>query len=92
VAALPSSIRLEQNFPNPFNPSTTIRYELSERSHVVLRVFSILGEEVWTLVDEVKDAGSMSTEFHAGGLASGVYIYRLQAGSFAQTRKMLLMR
>lgn len=87
-----SVFRLEQNYPNPFNPATTIRYALPRRSHVTLTIFSTLGQKVATLVNGEKDAGYHSVEFNAGNLASGVYYYRLRAGSFVQTRKLQLIR
>jgi chitinase len=83
---------LFNNYPNPFNPSTTIRYELPKTSQVILSVYDILGREVSVLVNERKDAGVHEVKFDAAGLASGVYFYRLQAGNFVQTRKLLLVR
>ena len=88
----PGSFALLDAYPNPFNPSTTIRYELPEQAHVVLKVFSVVGAEVATLADEVQEAGRRSVVFEAGGLASGVYLYRLSVGGFVQTRKMLLLQ
>jgi glucuronoarabinoxylan endo-1,4-beta-xylanase len=88
----PLEFRLEQNYPNPFNPSTTIHYALAQTSHVSLRVLDILGKEVATLVDRVEDAGAKSVLFDASKLASGAYIYRLQANDFIQTRKLTLAR
>jgi hypothetical protein len=78
---IPTSVRLAQNYPNPFNPSTTINYQLPTNSQVTLKVFDVLGREVATLVDEVQEAGYKHVEFRADGLASGVYLYRLQAGA-----------
>jgi photosystem II stability/assembly factor-like uncharacterized protein len=89
---LPSGIRLAQNYPNPFNPSTTIRYELPHAGHVTLKVYNTLGQEVATLVNETKPAGSYTVQFDAGGLASGVYFYRLQAGDFVQAKKLVVLR
>ena len=92
IAGLPSEPKLLQNFPNPFNPRTEIEYQTSEVGRVTLKVFDILGREVATLVDEVEQPGHKSVTFDAGGLASGVYFYRLSAGSFQQTRKLLLAK
>jgi hypothetical protein len=89
---LPAEIRLEQNFPNPFNPVTQIRYELPEMSMVKLQVFDITGRLVATLVDEQKSAGIHQQAFHSDGLASGIYVYRLQAGEQTITRKMTLIK
>jgi photosystem II stability/assembly factor-like uncharacterized protein len=85
---------LYQNYPNPFNPTTEIRYRTPEVSHVTLKVFDILGREVAKLVDEVKEAGVHHCQFpvHNSEFASGVYFYRLQAGQFVATKKLLLLR
>ncbi len=83
---------LEQNYPNPFNPSTAISYQLPAKSFVTLKVYDMLGREVATLVNGFAQAGSHSVRFDAGGLASGVYFTRLQAGRFVQVRKMLLVK
>lgn len=88
----PAHFRLEQNYPNPFNPSTEIRYHLPEASHVSLKVFNILGHEVATLVNQMQEPGVKTIRFDAAGLASGVYLYRLQAGRYTGTRKMILAR
>ena len=88
----PTVFRLEQNYPNPFNPSTTIKYELPRASQVSLMVYDILGREVSVLVNERREAGVHEVKFDGSNLASGVYFYRLQAGSFVQTRKLLLLR
>jgi poly(3-hydroxybutyrate) depolymerase len=88
----PTVFRLEQNYPNPFNPSTTIQYDVPSRTHVVLTVYSILGQRVAELVNAEKNAGHYETRFDARALASGVYLYRLQAGSFVQTRKLIVLK
>ena len=90
--AIACSFRLYQNYPNPFNPSTTITYALPNRAHVSLTVFNILGQQVATLVNGEEQAGYHEVKFNGSGFASGVYFYRLQAGSFTQTRKVLLLR
>lgn len=84
--------KLEQNFPNPFNPSTEIRYQTSEVSHVSLMVFDLLGREVARLVDEVKQPGEFSVGWDASAFSSGIYFYRLHTGAFIQTKRMILMR
>jgi hypothetical protein len=89
---LPSTPQLLQNYPNPFNPTTAIRYQLSAVSDVKLVVYDILGREVAELVNERKAPGSYEVRFDATGLASGIYLYRLTAGSFVRVRKMVLVR
>ncbi len=88
----PARFALEQNYPNPFNPTTEIKYQISEGSHVTLKVFDMVGREVATLVNEEMTAGNYKATFNSTGLASGVYFYRLGAGSFTRTKKMVLMR
>ena len=83
---------LEQNYPNPFNPTTTIRYGLSHRSHVLITVYNTLGQKVTELVNGEIEAGSHEVKFDGSNLASGVYFYRLQAGSYTETKKLLLVR
>jgi len=89
---LPLAYRLSQNYPNPFNPSTTIRYGLPHKSIASLIVFNTLGQQVATLVQGEEEAGYHEVRFDASSLSSGVYFYRLQAGGFVQTRKLLLIR
>ncbi|MCC6398223.1 MAG: T9SS type A sorting domain-containing protein, partial [Bacteroidetes bacterium] len=83
---------LAQNYPNPFNPGTTIRYELPKPSDVRLTIFDMLGRVVSVIVDERREAGVHEVRFDASGLTSGVYLYRLQAGDFVQTRRLLLLK
>ena len=89
---LPTQYALMQNYPNPFNPSTTIEYSLPERASVEIKVLDVLGREVMTLLNEENPAGAYTVRWNADGVASGVYFYRLQAGGFLQTRKLLLLR
>ena len=94
---LPGEFALQQNYPNPFNPSTTIRYSIPgnvvETLHATsLRVFDILGNVVATLVNENKAAGNYEVKFNASNLSSGIYFYKLQSGSFAQTKKFILIK
>ena len=88
----PANFQLNQNYPNPFNPSTVISWQLAVRSFVTLKVYDILGNEVATLVHEEKPAGNYKTDFNGNNLASGIYFYTLRAGSFAQSRKMILLK
>lgn len=88
----PAEFALSQNFPNPFNPSTSIKFQLPSESHVKLTVYSLLGQEVAVLIDGKMTPGYKSVDFNPSGLPSGVYLYRLSAGSFTQVRKMLLVR
>lgn len=88
----PSDFVLQQNYPNPFNPATRIPFSVRGSGFVSLRVFDVLGREVRTLVDENLQAGRYEATFDAAGLASGTYFYRLQAGEFVQTKKLLLLR
>jgi len=89
---LPTVFALKGNYPNPFNPSTTINYQLPTQSHVTLKVFDVIGREVATLVNGVEEPGYKSVNFTASGLASGIYYYRLSAGNFVQTMKLVLMK
>ena len=77
---------------NPFNPTTTIKYQIPELSFVTLKVYDVLGNEIATLVYEEKPVGSYEVDFNAIGLPSGIYFYKLQAGSFVETKKMVLMK
>ena len=88
----PAEYGLSQNYPNPFNPSTTITYELPASSMVQLRVYDLLGHEISVLVNERREPGVHEVAFDASGLSSGMYLYRVTAGSFAQIRKMMLVR
>lgn len=91
---LPSEFYLEQNYPNPFNPSTKIKYVIPNgvRNLVTLKVYDVLGKEVSTLVNEEKPAGVYEVEFNAEKLSSGIYFYKLNAGSFSETKKMILIK
>jgi hypothetical protein len=92
IAVVPNDYNLAQNYPNPFNPSTTIRYSVPQSSQVIIKVFDILGNEIETLVNEQKSTGTYEITWFAGNLPSGVYFYRLQAGNFVETKKMILMK
>ena len=96
---VPKAFTLKQNFPNPFNPSTTISYDLPTNAIVRLRVYNMLGEEITSLVNGYKPAGSYRAQFNANNIASGIYLVRIEAidgahpkNSFTQTRKMILLK
>ena len=94
----PSEFKLEQNYPNPFNPSTRIQYQVSNSSHVSLKVYDVLGNEIAILVDEYKPTGIYEVEFpnvktsFTSSLPSGIYFYQLKVGDFVQTKKMIFLR
>ena len=89
---IPNSFELYQNYPNPFNPSTKISFSIPNSEYVTLKVYDVLGKEIATLVSEQLDAGSYSYNFDASKLTSGIYFYKLQAGKFSETRKMILTK
>jgi hypothetical protein len=89
---IPKEFSLEQNYPNPFNPVTTIQYSIPKRSNITLKVYDVLGNEVATLIDEYRNAGFYEIEINGSNLSSGVYFYRIQAGDFVDTKKMILIK
>jgi len=88
----PSAYRLWQNFPNPFNPSTTISFSLLSRSFVSLKIFDVLGKEVAVIVNEELPGGTYTRVWNAGSMPSGVYFYRLHAGSYTETKSLMLLK
>ncbi len=93
----PTSYALGQNYPNPFNPTTAVNYQIpmtksQPATHTTLKIYNVLGQEVAVLVDEVKEPGYYSVTWDASEMASGVYFYRLTAGSFTATRSMMLLK
>ena len=88
----PALYKLYDNYPNPFNPSTTLRYYLPEASLISIKIYDTVGKNVAVLVNEVKTAGTHQIEFNAVGLSSGIYYYSIQAGTFSETKKMILMK
>ena len=88
----PFSFSLEQNYPNPFNPSTTIEFSIPQNGFITLKVFNVLGREVATLVNGQVEAGKHKVEFDASNLNSGVYFYKVEGDSFADTKKMILIK
>ena len=89
---LPTNFSLSQNYPNPFNPVTTIQFSLPSKSFASLKIFDVLGKEVTILISEKLPAGEYSRQWNGAGLPSGVYFYRLQAGSITETKKLVLLR
>lgn len=88
----PKKFELEQNYPNPFNPSTIIRYDIPKSVFVSLKIYNILGKEITSLVNEEKKPGEYSITFNAASLPSGIYLYMLNAGSFSETKKFVLLK
>jgi hypothetical protein len=93
----PSTFALEKNYPNPFNPSTTISYDLPQQAQVTLDIFDIMGKKIKTLVNQSQDTGNKSavwngTDEFGRPVSAGVYLYRIQAGEFTKTRKMVLLK
>ena len=88
----PTEFVLKQNYPNPFNPATRIQFTIGSNQFVQLKVYDLIGKEVATLVNEYRDTGSYNVDFDASNLTSGIYLYKLQAGDFIQTKKMLLIK
>ncbi|HTR79990.1 MAG TPA: T9SS type A sorting domain-containing protein [Bacteroidota bacterium] len=92
TSTVPQQFTLSQNYPNPFNPTTTIAYSISQNSFVTLKVYNVLGQEVASLVNQQQNASSYTVDFDASRLSSGIYFYKIQAGSFTMTKKMLLLK
>ncbi len=91
-SGIPMVFSLEQNYPNPFNPATVIQYTVPQAEKVMLKIYNVLGQEVATLVNEVQNPGTYQATFDASRLASGVYIYRMQAGDFVESKRMMLIK
>ena len=91
-SALVNRYKLSDNYPNPFNPSTTIKYQIPKTDLEILKVYDVLGKEVTTLVNKEQPADEYEIKFEANGLPSGIYFYRIQAGNFSQTKKMMLLK
>ena len=89
---IPNQFSLSQNYPNPFNPSTKINYELLNTNYVLLKVFDVLGNEVAVIVNEKQNAGSYQVDFDGSIFTSGVYFYKIEAGEFVETKRMLLLK
>ncbi|HET9130973.1 MAG TPA: T9SS type A sorting domain-containing protein, partial [Terriglobia bacterium] len=89
---IPGAYALEQNFPNPFNPTTTISFQLPAASKVSLKIYDLLGREIQTLVNGEMNPGTHQVSFEASTLASGIYFYRLNAGMYTATRKLVLLK
>jgi hypothetical protein len=92
IGELPTNYFLAQNYPNPFNPASTIKFQTPALSFVTLKVYDVLGNEIETLVNEEKQIGTYEITWYAEGLPSGIYFYRLKAGSYVETKKMVLMK
>ena len=89
---IPNEYSLSQNYPNPFNPITHLEFGISELGFVSLKVYDVLGREIKILVNEIRPAGIYKIEFNGSNFASGVYFYRIEAGDFVQTKRMVLIK
>jgi hypothetical protein len=89
---VPVKYMLAQNYPNPFNPTTTIEFSIPESGNVKLQVYNSIGEEVATLVNDYKEAGTYQVDFNSKNLTSGIYLYKIQAGNFSSIKKMILLK
>ena len=89
---LPTVYSLDQNYPNPFNPATMINFSVPKEEFVTLNVYNSIGQQVATLVNESKTAGTYRVDFNAANLSSGIYFYKITAGNFTETKKMILMK
>ena len=89
---VPLTYKLSQNYPNPFNPTTKINFSIPKDGKVVLKIYDVSGKEVYTLVNEFKQAGNYNAIFNGSNLSSGVYFYRLNAGDFVESRRMILLK
>jgi len=92
TSPLPLNSHLFQNYPNPFNPTTTISFAISSRSFVSLKIFDIMGKEIATIISTEMPAGNYQRQWNATNVSSGIYVYRLQAGSFVETKKLVLLK
>jgi hypothetical protein len=89
---MPQSFKLSQNYPNPFNPVTYIQFSIPQSANVIMKIYNVLGQEVATLVNRQMNAGNYTVDFDASKLSSGLYIYRIEAGSFVSSKKMMLLK
>ena len=89
---IPTRFFLSQNYPNPFNSSTVIKYDLPRQSHVTIEIYDILGRKIHTLAEGIRPSGNYQATWDASGQSSGIYIYKLQAGGYIETEKMLLLK
>jgi len=90
--SIPFEYSLSQNYPNPFNPTTNIEFSLPKSGNVSLKVYNVLGQEVAKIFEGFKNAGSYKVDFNASKLASGVYLYKMESGSFSVSKKLILMK
>jgi hypothetical protein len=92
IISIPTEFLLSQNYPNPFNSSCAIKYSIPKSSQVTIKIFNTIGQELATLVNEEKPIGTYEVNWNAANLPSGVYFYRIQAGSFTETKKMMVLK